>query len=75
MEVMFRLTRPNKLGTRVDSMPARIALFGKISVSVRVKGGCEYISIGEINFNVLEEQICIMKKNITSSYGLVVDVS
>ena len=31
------LTRPDKLGTRVDSMPARIALFGKISVSARVK--------------------------------------
>ena len=32
-----QLTRPDKLGTRVDSMPARIALFGKISVSARVK--------------------------------------
>ena len=31
-----RLTRADELGTRVDSMPVRIALFGKISVSARV---------------------------------------
>ena len=35
---LLSLTRPDKLGTRVDSMPARIALLGKISVSARVKG-------------------------------------
>ena len=31
------LTRADKLGTRVDGMPVRIALFGKINVSARVK--------------------------------------
>ena len=58
------LTRPDKLDTRVDSTPAGIALFGKISVSARVN---EQLFVSKVvtaafaSFFCSQNKVCVLK--------------